>query len=163
MMRRLHIIADTRQKDRMHETKERWWADHGVSVMRSKVHVGDYVVAPAVSIDTKRNVGELAQDIDSEHERFRAECVTARECGTTLIILVENDEGVSDLASLSVWKNPRRFANAKNGLKPPIDGARLAKACSTMQDRYGVIFQFCKPADSARIIADILSGGDFDG
>lgn len=158
-MEEIHIISDSRQKSGKHDKKEAWWRENGVQVTISKVHVGDYVLSPPVAIDTKRDVLELCQDIDNDHERFRDECKRAKESGTHLVVLVENTDGVSDLATLAQWQNPRRFINAKKGLNPPINGIRLSKACATMERKYNVRFLFCRPEDAARRVVEILHGG----
>ena len=44
----------------------------------------------------------------------------------------------------------------KHGTRKPIQGPRLAKAMSTMSERYGVKFMFCHPRDTARIICELL-------
>ena len=33
------------------------------------------------------------------------------------------------------------------------------KAMKTMQERYGVVFLFCRPAEAAAVIKDLLQGG----
>lgn len=157
-MTRLHIISDTRQQAGKHTTKEEWWREHGVSVTTSKVVVGDYILPPAVAVDTKRNISELAQDIEREHERFRRECMKAQELEVRLIILTENTDGIDSLESLRRWQNPRAIINFRNGMKPPIDGTRLSRACATMQERYGVQFLFCAPDDAARRVVELLGG-----
>ena len=47
------------------------------------------------------------------------------------------------------------FARRRNAQRR-IEGSRLAKACSTMQARYGARFEFCSPDEAARRIVEIL-------
>ena len=89
--------------------------------------------------------------------------MNARECGIELHFLVENADGVRDLSTLARWQNPRRFANAKRGLRPPIDGRRMAKACATMEERYGCFFHFCTPEEAGARVLEILGKEAADG
>lgn len=152
------LLIDTRQQDGKHRRKHDYFASvPGLTTMRTKVTVGDYMlVGGTISVDTKRNVLELAQDIDHEHDRFRKECETARDLGIELVVLVENDDGIMTLDMLPAWENPRRSINQRKGLKPPIDGRRLYKACMTMSDRYGVRFEFCTPAAAGPRVLQLL-------
>ena len=150
------ILEDTRQQAGKHDVKHEWWAERGFTLVRSKLAFGDYCRPPEVAVDTKASIQELALDIDQEHARFRRELVGARDAGTRLYVLVENDAGVVDLEGLAGWVEPdvdfrkRRFAQRR------IEGVRLAKACATMQARYGVTFRFCAPEDAARMVSEIL-------
>ena len=97
-----------------------------------------------------------------------------------LYILVDNKEGVESIDDLFRWHNPRLdyWTNSmevigywKNG-KPKYKKVRkypnattgevLAKACLTMQLKYGCEFQFCKPEESGEKILEIL-GVNVDG
>lgn len=158
------LIEDSRQQKSQHETKNAYWKSVGQHVVRSKLIAGDYMfVGGTVSVDTKRNLLELASNIDQQHDRFRRELVNARECGIELHFLVENADGVRDLSTLARWQNPRRFANAKRGLRPPIDGRRMAKACATMEERYGCFFHFCTPEEAGARVLEILGKEAADG
>lgn len=155
------IIEDTRQQLGKHTAKNDAWAAMGLRVVRSKLVVGDYMlVGGTVSVDTKKDVLELCMDVDQQHERFRGELMLARDCGIQLIVLVENEDGVADLETLSRWKNPRAAINRRKGLRPPISGARLARACKTMGQRYGVRFEFCRPEDAGARVIELLEGGN---
>lgn len=160
------LVEDTRQKPNRHALKNEYWQGIGQKVVRSKLIAGDYMfVGGTVSVDTKKDLNELACNIDQQHDRFRRELVNARECGIELHFLVENADGVRDLSTLARWQNPRRFVNAKRGLRPPIDGRRMAKACATMEERYGCFFHFCTPEEAGARVLEILGkeaagGGD---
>lgn len=149
------IIEDTRQRDGRHDLKHEDFEKAGVHVIRSKLAFGDYALPPRVAIDTKRSIGEIAGNIcgaRSEHQRFKRECIAARDAGTQLIVLIENDDGVRDLNMLRSWYNPR------TPVAPCcVQGERLAKAMQTMSERYGVIFRFCRPEEAGNIIMEILS------
>lgn len=155
------LLCDTRQKPGKHCAKEEWWESNGVPTVRSKVPFGDYCLAPARSVDTKRSIYELAQDIDQEHDRFRRELIAARDAECELTILVENDEGIRSIADLAGWSEPTwhldmRKKMSGNKKARRIEGSRLAKACATMEQRYGARFEFCGAEESAEAIVAIL-------
>ena len=91
-----------------------------------------------------------------------------------LYVLVENKDGVRNIQDLYHWKNPRLniWKNTdeiigvyKNG-KPryrkeqafpyATKGEQLAKSCLTMQQKYGVEFQFCTPEEAGERILSLL-------
>ena len=150
------LIEDTRQQRDKHEHKHEWWAREGFALVRSKVVFGDYCLPPEVAVDTKANIAELAYDIDQDHARFRRELTGARDAGCKLYVLVENEDGVGSLSDLAGWiESQEDFAQRVNA-KRRLKGDRLAKACATMEERYGVTFMFCPPADAARIVCELL-------
>ena len=151
-----------------------------MTVHRAKLDFGDYMSDGSnVSVDTKRNVDEIAQNIGGKsHGRFRRECERAAEAGYRLVILVENTEGIADVGDLLGWTNGHcracayvhrgkcrphdpRGKCAKHGTMKPIQGDRLARAMSTMAARYGVMFRFCEPEDAARTVCELL-GVEYD-
>lgn len=101
----------------------------------------------------------------------------AQNSGIRLIVLVDNEEGVQSIDDLFRWRNPRLdilvnsrevIGTWKNGRprykkvqKYPyaMTGERLAKACLTMQLKYGVEFQFCRPEEAGKKILDLLGVG----
>ena len=102
-------------------------------------------------------MAEIAQNIGgtaSEHARFREELKLAREYGCQLFVLVENEDGIEDLEQVAYWTNPRLAYSDR-----AINGPQLMKAMKTMQERYGVTFLFCRPAEAAAVIKDLLRGG----
>ena len=153
----MKIVEDTRQQRDKHTIKHAAWQAHGDQIFRCALPCGDYALPPAVAVDTKASMLEIAQNIGGtteEHERFRRELIRAREMGTHLYILVENDEGVRCLADVLRWVNPRLIDSPK-----VITGDRLAKAMRTMELRYGCNFVFCRPEESACVIYKILERG----
>lgn len=133
--------------------------------------------------DIQELVGDIC---GKSHERFRNELIRAQESGIKLYILVENEGGeirrsgifnqtVRSIDDLFSWKNPRLFimrpdmtqiiGYRKSGSpmyrqvqKYPnaTKGATLAKACITMQEKYGVKFCFCSPEESGAKILELL-------
>ena len=146
------IQEDTRQKTDKHDIKHAWFSIHGVEVVRCKLPYGDYAPVPPVSVDTKENMDEIANNIcGKEHQRFINECKGAKEAGCKLYILVENELGITDLSQVHIWQNPRAIYSPKC-----VQGPRLQKAMETISERYGVTFMFCHPNDAAKIITEII-------
>lgn len=158
------LLIDTRQQEGKHELKHSYFEAHGLRLVRTKLYVGDYQLVGGIqTVDTKMSILELAADIDQQHERFRQELINARDAGYQLTVLVENEDGVTDLATLMEWVNPRNAINRRKGLRPPMSGARLAKACATMERKYGARFEFCSPEEAgARVIEILENGGKAD-
>ena len=179
----LILLSDTRQQAGKHVLKEKYFAEHGIEIRRTKLYTGDYTLPTdqSVCVDTKKDIQELISDIcGKSHERFRDECIRAQESNIQLIILVENKDCVKEIRDLFEWQNPRRkiYKNSdqvigywksgnpryKRVQKYPgaTKGETLAKACLTMQLKYGVSFQFCRPDESGARILQLL-GVDVDG
>lgn len=150
------IIEDSRQQAGKHNIKHDWFSRQGVELVRCKLPFGDYAPVPPVSIDTKKDMEEIAANIcGDEHKRFINECKSAKAAGCKLIILVENDVGISDISQVHKWINPRVIYNPKC-----VQGERLQKAMETISERYGVQFLFCTPDASGERIMEILNQYD---
>lgn len=146
------IQEDTRQQAGKHDIKHDYFDNHDVELLRCKLPFGDYAPPPRVSIDTKANMDEIANNIcGKEHKRFINECKAARAAGCQLIILVENTVGVTDISEVHRWINPRSVYSSKC-----VQGPRLQKAMMTISDRYGVQFRFCTPEEAGAVIKEIL-------
>ena len=146
------IIEDSRQQAGKHNIKHEWFEQNGVELIRSKIAFGDYCLPPAISIDTKRDMDEIAENICGQsHKRFINECKAAKAAGCKLIILVENRLGIKSLSQVHTWQNPRVIYSPNC-----VQGERLQKAMQTISERYGVQFEFCDPADSAEKIIELL-------
>lgn len=145
------LIEDVNNKLGQHVKKNDGWSSHGIKVVRNKLPYGDYMLAPALVVDTKKDLMELAGNIKSDHRRFRDAAIKAMECGSHMVILVENDEGVGSLEDLENWtESDRSFKSRrkKNVNAKRYEGASIASACRTMTERYGVEFDFCTPDDA---------------
>ena len=145
------LIEDTRQQKNKHELKHACFAEMGVQLIRNMLPFGDYATAPGITVDTKANMYEIAQNIGSDHRRFKNECIAAKEAGCQLIILVENTEGITCVKDVRKWVNPDLVYRPR-----AITGERLSKAMETMSERYGVRFEFCEPKDAAKRIIELL-------
>ena len=151
----MFIIEDSRQQTGKHETKHKEFADMGINLLTNVLPYGDYAYPPKVSVDTKRNMAEIAQNIGgTEHVRFKNECIKARDCGAQLYILVENTDGITTIDEVHKWINPDLVYRPR-----AITGERLEKAMKTMSERYGVKFEFCTPEQSAKRIMELLKNG----
>ena len=110
------IQEDSRQQAGKHTLKHEQFAQAGHQIFRSKVIVGDYCKPPAVAVDTKENMNEIAQNIGGskeEHRRFINELKLAQDLGTELYILVENTDGIEELDAVYKWRNPREEYSSK--------------------------------------------------
>ena len=146
------IIEDTRQKTGKHTIKHQGFDEIGVDLVRCKLPFGDYAPVPPISIDTKENIGEIANNIcGKEHARFINECKFAKAADCKLYILVENTLGITDLSQVHTWENPRAEYSPNC-----VQGPRLQKAMETISERYGVTFLFCHPTKAAEIIWELI-------
>lgn len=159
------IQQDTRQKQKHHLNKEKWFENHGIKVVNSKCIVGDYIIPSdgSVSVDTKKDIGELYSNLIQQHDRFVRELSLAQELGIKLYILVENEDGIKDIDGILKWKNPQYFVwlkKQRQGIKckRPVPNQQLLKMLDTMQKKYDVEFRFCAPYESAQTILELLGG-----
>lgn len=158
------IQQDTRQKKQHHIRKEKWFEEKGIRVINSKLLVGDYMIPNdgSVSVDTKKDIGELYSNLIQQHKRFRAECDLANELGIQLYILVENEVGINKIDDILKWRNPQHFVwlkRQKQGVKckPPASNQQLLKIMHSMERDHGVRFLFCRPWESAEMIVRLLN------
>lgn len=154
------LIEDTRQQRGKHGLKAAYFESVGEGVVRCALPVGDYQRPAKVAVDTKKDIIELGVDLKSDHDRFARECEKARDLGTQLVILVENEDGVACLADLARWVEPEKSFKKRNrnGKAVRYTGAAMAKACESMHRAYGVMFGFCAPHESGERIVAILDG-----
>lgn len=154
----MYLIEDTRNKIGKHDVKHQSFSDLGVELYRSSLPFGDYALPPKISVDTKKDMNEIAGNIcgsSKEHQRFKRECINARDVGCKLYILIENKCGIQSINDVHTWVNPRCIFDPNC-----VQGERLEKAMKTMSERYGCKFVFCAPEQSAETILKILSGGE---
>lgn len=147
------IQEDSRQQIGKHEIKHTFFADNDIELIRCKLPFGDYAPVPPVSVDTKANMDEIAANIcGKEHTRFINECKAAKAAGCQLVILVENDLGISCLSEVHNWINPRVVYSPNC-----VQGPQLQRAMQTISERYGVRFEFCTPEEAGSRIVELLS------
>ena len=153
------LLEDTRNQPGKHRNIEAYCKQNGIEIIRTKLLVGDYMLAGEggikgdISVDTKTlGVPEIASNVFQEHERFRAECETAQKCGIQLVVLIEE---VLPQGRLDYWRSPM----GRDGLpKYKFDPVRLRKAMITMQDKYGVRFRFCDGRSTGKELIEYLKG-----
>lgn len=144
------IVEDTRNQVGKHKILNAELKKMGHEIIRSKLLVGDYVKLekPIVCIDTKKDYLELANNIcGKSHERFRNECLRAKNYGLRLVVLVEEEIPAEQ------WNSPCR-ANKKPITQ--VKGETLAKAMKTMTEKYGVEFRYCDKRNTAKVIVQLL-------
>lgn len=148
------IIEDSRQQKGKHELKHKRWAEINTPLIRCKIPVGDYCLPPTVSVDTKADMAEIAQNIGGgkdEHQRFIRELKLAQAIGCKLFVLIENEDGIQTIEDVQRWRNPRTEYSPDC-----IQGPRLSKAMRTIEGRYGCVFLFCRPEEAAEKIVELL-------
>ena len=151
------LLEDTRNQIGKHKNIAAYCKQQGIEIVRTKLLVGDYMLAGAegggISCDTKTlGVPEIASNIFQEHERFRAECEMAQKCGIQLIVLIEE---VLPGGRLDNWRSPiGRDGKPKYKFDPVI----LRKAMYTMQERYQVRFRFCDGRSTGKVLIEYLKG-----
>ena len=170
------LYIDTRQQAGKHEHVDRWLREHGVAYEYRKLDFGDYMVGGgALSIDTKKDVQELAGNLGHDHARFRREIERASGAGCRLVVLVEEHPEYAERTLLRSWRNRvcrgcrkcdpleqgRCVKNPMRKAPKPRQGPWLAAVLDTMERKYDVAFEFCRRADTARIICEKL-GIDYD-
>lgn len=154
----MHLIEDTRQKLGKHELKHNYWQKLGVNMIRSVLPFGDYAFISPVVVDTKKDIYEMAYDLFQDHDRFRKECIKARNAKCQLVVLIENTDGVDNLESLKRWVESIEHYKKRRG-KRRISGERMVRTMTTMTERYGVLWEFCTPNESGRRVIELLEAG----
>ena len=148
---RLVIQIDTREQKYDHVVK--YLDSQGIKHVRSKCVVGDYVNLenPMVVIDRKKDLQEVAGNVCQQHERFVRELELAKELGYKMIILVE-EPNINVLVNVCSWYNWRRKKNPK-----AVNGKTLYKIMKTMQDKYGITWEFTSKQKCGERIVELLS------
>lgn len=163
----LILVEDSRQQRGKHKNVEAYCKQKGIRIVRSKLLVGDYMLAGTgsetgagtggikgnISVDTKTlGIPEIASNCFQEHERFRAECQLAKDLGIQLVILIEEVPPDGDVAK---WRSPLdRYGKPKYRFDP----VTLSKVMQTMTERYNVQFCFCDGRSTGKVLLEILKG-----
>lgn len=148
------VFEDTRNKPNKNEYIKNQLEKEGVSVVRTKLYVGDYTFSDnqSICIDTKAGMGEIESNLVHDHERFKSECVRAKEAGISLIILICDDK-INDISQVFSWRNPRRIYS-----KQATTGRTLGKIMYSMREKYGVSFEFATKEQMGKRILELLGG-----
>lgn len=148
------IVEDTRNQISKHKELNDALLAKGFTIIRSKLFVGDYTRLDnqTICVDTKKDIDEIAGNIcGKQHERFREECIRARDNFIKLVVLIEELPPRGDLAN---WKGAKKH---KGGKDRGSDGATLKKAMQTMHEKYGVEFEFTTREKCANRIIELLN------
>jgi hypothetical protein len=163
------IVEDTRQQAGKHRRIAAWMEAHGVDFAprASALPFGDYMREGSnISIDTKKDVQEVAGNIGRDHARFVRECERARAEGYKLVILVEEHPEYNDREKLYGWTSyvcrrcrkcrPHQPGKCVRYRTKPMNGLTVAKIIAKLEQDHGVRFEFCAKRDTARRICEIL-------
>jgi len=158
----MKIIIDSREHEGKNEHVLQYFRDNGIEYINKEnygsiaLKVGDYMSDEnkSISIDRKQSMIELVGNVCQQHDRFQREMLRAKELGIQLVILIEHGRDVRSIDDVEGWVNPRLKKNPR-----ATTGATLAKVMRTMQERYGVRWEFTTKAECGERIVDILGGG----
>ena len=146
----MNIIVDTREQKYNHVTD--YFDSKGSKWFRSKFICGDYQkpLKPTIIIDRHKDLQEVAGNLTKDHERFRRELELSKELGYTMIVLVE-EPTIRELKDVCGWYNWRKRKNPR-----AISGKTLFKIMSTVQDKYGITWEFCSKDMTGKRIVTLL-------
>ena len=144
------IQIDSREQKYDHVVK--YLDSQGIKHVRSKLIVGDYMNLenPMTIIDRKKDLQEVAGNVCQQHDRFVRELELANELGYRLIVLIE-EPNMNKLTDVCSWYNWRRRTN-----KRAITGKTLYKIMKTIEEKYGIEWQFCKKSECGQRIVELL-------
>ena len=133
------ILEDTRQKLEKNAHIRKQLIALGYEVNRCRLYCGDYSWATnqAVCVDTKANMGEIESNLVHDHERFREECIRAKDAGIQLYMLIQ-DQKIKSVSDVFGWYNPRIRYSPK-----AVTGRQLGKMMISMEQKYSVKLNFC--------------------
>ena len=164
------IQIDSREKAKAIQKIIEEFDRQGIKHPVSKLMVGDYMNYdnPRVIVDRKQNLTEVCSNVCQDHDRFRRELVLAKENGIQLIILCEHGKDIKSLEDVIFWKNPRSEKRKKIDGKwqtvhtNAMKGDVLYKILTTLEEKYGVQFEFCDKDETGKKIVEILEGRNAD-
>lgn len=151
-----YLLIDTREKQKAIEPILKHFDAAGIEYESTKLLFGDYMDynRPALVIDRKRNIAELAKNCTTDHERFRRELERVKKTGATLVLLIEQnrfkDRGrwvhVESIEDLIFW----------TGQHTQVRGERIFRVLSSWTYKYKLRVEFCDKRATARRILGIL-------
>ena len=148
------IFEDTRNKPEKNKHIRQQLEALGYKVERTKIYCGDYTFPTnqSICVDTKKDMNEIESNLIHDHERFKNECIRAKEAGIKLVILIQ-DPKLKQLSDVFGWYNIRKKWSPK-----AASGRQLAKMMYTMSDKYGVNWRFTTSENCGKTIIGILGG-----
>lgn len=146
------FYRDTRDKKGKHDNVDNYLLKCGHEIVYRKLDVGDVMTegVPGVSIDLKRNLGELSKNLmnRTDHSRFYKEVRRAREQGIKLYILCEHGGKVKSIRDVAQWSD--KYSG--------VSGRALMDSIYRCHISYGIEFLFCDKRITGRRIVEILTG-----
>lgn len=139
------IQVDTREK----QNKEviRAFNNLRIKWFASKLYAGDYYdfQEPRFVIDLKKDLLEVANNLTSDHIRFKNEIDRAlNEMGCPMVVLIR--EPLDSIEQVKGWSND----------KTKVTGETLYKIMMTMSKRYGIKWLFCDREIAGYVIISLL-------
>ena len=154
----IQIIEDSRNQVGKHDLKNKYFEENNIKVLRTKLPFGDYALYGdfTLAIDTKANLLEIENNITKDHDRFKREIIGANDFGTGIVILIEEDKQYTFNSLITDYKIPtyksKGWKTLPSGRKTithypgqpmaQFNIETIVKIMKTMQERYGVLFEF---------------------
>lgn len=168
----IYLQIDSRQQANKHELKDKYFEEHNIKTLKSKLPFGDYAIINKMNVvvDTKKDAMELFGDLTKQHTRFRKEIQGANDFNIGLVILIEEEDYYADLDTFKNWYrvprwksdgwktvNGKRYkTHSKGEQMTKVDIDAIVKAMKTMQEKYAVIFKFTTKERCGEDIINIL-------
>ena len=150
------IIVDSREKPKAIRRILDYFDEHGVQYMISKMLFGDYMEYnhPAVVVDRKQNIAELAKNCTIEHERFRRELQRAKDCNATLIILVEQNRYIDrgEMVKVETIQDLLRWSSSHTQVR----GEKIFRVLASWSAKYPIKVVFCDKRSTGKVIRKML-------
>lgn len=150
------LICDTRQKKNKHQNIDNYCKENNIITVNKCLEVGDYMLGAYEngrffpignrSVDTKADVGEIANDLYRDKVAFNKKYKKCLDNGIELYVLVEQE--ITSLNEILSWSSPHS----------KISGKMLYDMIDRVRKSYGVKFVFCRKENVAQTIINILTG-----
>ena len=145
------LLEDTRNKVGSHENVKRYCESHDISIVRTKLDVGDYMLPDGkITVDTKQDLLELSRNLmnRADSSRFWREIRRSHEQGIKLVVLIESGRTAKTINDVAHWKS--KFSGVR--------GRDLVDEMIRLEFSYGVRWAFCDKRSTGRKIIEILTG-----
>lgn len=146
------IQIDTREKARAIKNIVSYFDRHDIKHISSKLYCGDYcdMDNPKIIVDRKQNIGEIAQNATSGHDRFKRELQRVDDIGAFMYVLIEQNKidgkPIESIEDVMLWRN-------KYG---QVDGMRIYRILHAWEHKHNVKFVFCDKRSTGRRIIELL-------
>jgi len=150
------LIEDTRQKESKHDNIKAYCDMNNIVIVQKVLQVGDYMLGEFkdyryketgnISVDTKADIGELANDLYRDKISFNKKYSKCYHNNIKLVVLVE--EEIKSMKELLSWTSKHT----------KINGRMLYNMIHTLKVSYGIRFMFCDKKDTCKNIIRILNG-----